>query len=186
MSIVWIVLIVIFVPVIAWQAIIWGFETRQKHDRFHLASDYCRTNRRKLLIVGGPWGGRPFRRLFKIPAHPGGDVCLDISRSAIEGQQNALVGTVTQLPFPDKSFGAVFASHLLEHLPDAGSCKQAIEELNRVADRVYLVCPSRQSFSAWLIPDHYLWVWQKGTKMYFKERGNGRKEECVEICGNRF
>ena len=108
---------------------------------------------------------------MKIPAHGNGDFCLDIDRNAVAGHPNAVIASVTHIPFTDKTFGAVFASHLLEHLPTTIAARQALAELNRTAEGVFIVSPSRQSISGWLHPDHHLWVWQKGGTTYLKQRG---------------
>ena len=79
---------------------------------------------------------------------------------------------VTQIPFLDKSFGAAFASHLVEHLPTTNDAKGALAELNRVAEAVFIVYPSRQSIAAWVKREHHLWVWQKGNVTYLEQRGN--------------
>jgi hypothetical protein len=48
--------------------------------------------------------------------------------------------------------------------------EQAITEMNRVADSVFIAYPSRQSIPAWIIRDHHIWVWQKDGKTLFKQR----------------
>lgn len=127
-----------------------------------------------MLVAGGPWGGHSLRHHFNLPAHKEGDVSIDIRASAVRDWPNGIVADVTYLPFPDKTFGAAFASHLLEHLPDIGLAKQALGELSRVADEVFIAYPSRQSLPAWLIRDHHLWIWQKDGIAYLKQRGNGK------------
>ena len=137
-----------------------------------------------MLVAGGPWGGHSLRRRFNLPAHTQGDVCIDIKTSAILDWPNGIVADVTYLPFPDKTFGAAFASHLLEHLPDTALSKQALAELDRVADRLFIAYPSRQSLPAWLIRDHHIWVWQKDETVYLKQRGNNdgvKKEEYYNL-----
>lgn len=84
---------------------------------------------------------------------------------------------MTHIPFADKTFGAVFVSHVLEHLSTTDDAKHALEELNRVAEKVYIVYPSRNSIGGWLTPGHHLWVWQEGTKTFFKQRGNAASRE---------
>lgn len=37
-------------------------------------------------------------------------------------------------------------------------CATAWEELNRVADHVFICVPPKTSVVAWIHPDHYLWV----------------------------
>ena len=156
--------------IILWQLEVLLNETRYKNRKCREAVESSRKLKKPLLVAGGPWGGRPWRRIFKIPAHIMGDVSIDIFPGAVEGHPNGIVANVMHLPFPDKVFGAVLASHLLEHLHDTSEAKKALDELNRVADEVFIAYPSRQSFIAWLIPDHHLWVWQKGNELFLKQR----------------
>lgn len=156
--------------ILIWQLIIWTREIRYKNRQCRLAQEYSQQLKKPLLVAGGPWGGRPWRHRLKIPAHAMGDVTIDISPMAVEGHPKGVVANVTNLPFPDKTFGAALASHLLEHLYDVNEAKLALSELNRVADRVFIAYPSRQSLAAWIIPDHRLWVWQKGNEIFLKQR----------------
>jgi len=146
-------------------------EIRDKNRQYRAADNYARERGKPLLVVPGPWGVKSARRWFNKPAHGGGDVCLDIDRRAVYGHPCAVVGDVTNIPFADNTFGAAFASHLLEHMPTIGDAERALDELNRVADAVFIAYPSRQSFAGWLVPEHSLWVWQKDDKIYLKQRG---------------
>lgn len=173
-------LLVLGICIGGWQLAVWFGETRDK-NRGYKAARACALERNKpLLIAGGPWGGRRPRRLLKMPAHGGGDVCLDINPDAMHGHPNGVIANVTHIPFSDKSFGAAFASHLLEHLPSADDARKALTELNRVAEAVFIVYPSRQSIAGWLIPDHHLWVWQEGNTTYFKQRGKSGNKNKTE------
>ena len=176
------VLLGIFIVIGGWQLVIWLVETSDKNKKYRAASSYALKRNKPLLVVGGPWGGRPARRWFNKPAHGAGDVCLDIGRRAIDGHPYGVVADVTHIPFSDKSFGSAFISHVLEHLPTTNEAKQALSELNRVAEAVFIVCPSRQSFVGWVIRDHHLWVWQKRNKTYLKQRGKlaGKRNISVE------
>jgi hypothetical protein len=170
----------IAVGVVVWQLAVWGGEIWQKNKRYKAAVSWSRKLGKPLLVAGGPWSNTGIRRWLNMPAHGGGDVCLDIERRAFEGHPHGLVADVTQIPFSNKAFGAVFASHLLEHLPSIYSANKALDELNRVAEAVFLVYPSRQSVGAWLHPGHHLWVWQKGKVVYIKERNNSRGEKSAK------
>lgn len=64
----------------------------------------------------------------------------------------------TQLPFPSKHFGAVICSHVKEHVPDPEALER---ELERVADRVFMVVPSPIFLWTWLWPEHR-WVFING------------------------
>jgi len=167
----------VFLGIGGWQLVIWWSETRDKNRKYRAASTCALERGKPLLVVGGPWGNRRARRWFRKPAHGYGDICMDINRRAISGHPYGIVADVTHIPFSDKIFGAAFASHLLEHLPTTSEAKKALDELNRVAEAVFIVYPSRQSIAGWIIADHHLWVWQKGQKTYLKQRGVAGSEE---------
>ncbi len=165
-----------------WQLAVWLGEVRDKNKKYKAAKAYATDKNKPLFVAGGPWGTKQLRRSLKIPAHGSSDACLDIDRRAIEGCPGGVVANVSYIPFSDKSFGAVFASHLLEHLPTIDAAKKALSELNRIADAVFIAYPSRQSIAGWAIPDHHLWIWQKGNTIYLKQRGKAEgknKEEYI-------
>lgn len=165
-----------------WQLAVWLGEIRDKNKKYKAAKAYALDRNKPLLVAGGPWGNKRIRHWLKIPAHSNGDVCLDIDRQAISDHPKGVIADVTHIPFSDKSFGAAFASHLLEHLPTTDDAKKALAELNRIAEAVFIAYPSRQSIAGWVIPDHHLWVWQKSNITYLKQRGKSRdnnKEEYV-------
>ncbi len=53
-------------------------------------------------------------------------------------------------------------------------------ELNRVAEAVFIVYPSRQSIGAWLKREHHLWIWQKGNAIYLEQRNNSAGEKSAK------
>jgi len=81
-----------------------------------------------------------------------GDYNLDIKRDII--LPNHVRASVYKIPFPDKYFGSVFASHVIEHLENP---KKALEEMSRVGERVFVLTPLPFKPSTWLNPDHR-WV----------------------------
>ncbi len=86
------------------------------------------------------------------------DINLDIVHRSVP---NFIKGDVQNLyMFPDKRFGVVFASHVIEHVldPEAG-----LKELGRVGDEVYVVTPPPFYPQAWLHPGHR-WIFM-GTRM---------------------
>lgn len=172
--------------IFVWQLFVWRGEVVLKNERYQNALNSASRRGKPLLIAGGPYGHRKIRHLLKMPAHGGGDVCLDIDRNAVEGHPKAVIASVTDIPFSDKSFGAAFASHLLEHLPNIESAEKALSELGRTADEVFLVSPSKQSISGWMHPDHHLWVWQDGSATFLEQRGNKEpaKEPFIVIPGS--
>ncbi len=87
------------------------------------------------------------------------DVNLDIRKKEVP---NFVRGDIQDLSmFKDKEFGAVFASHVIEHTnnPDA-----ALSELHRVADNVFLITPLPFWPSAWLGYGHK-WLFWKESKI---------------------
>ncbi len=159
----------------SWQMAVWLSEIRSKNKSYQAARAYAAAKNKPLLVVGGPWGSKPVRRMLKMPAHGNGDVCLDIERKAISGCPNGIAASVTDIPFRSKAFGAAFASHVLEHLPSANMANRALRELDRVAEVVFIVCPSRQSVTGRFMAGHHLLVWQKGKAFYLKEKNDGRE-----------
>lgn len=162
--------ITLFLGLVSWQGIAVLAESRDKNKKYKAASAAAAATGKPLLVVGGPWGISQRRRLFWGMAHGHGDVCLDIDPRAFDGCPCGVVADVRYIPFADKGFGAVFASHVLEHLPSVADAQKALAELDRVAEAVFVAYPYRQSIVAWLIPSHHLWVWQKEGKTYFKQR----------------
>ena len=73
--------------------------------------------------------------------------------------KNGAAADIKELPYyPDKAFGAAFCSHILEHLPTINDAMAAINELNRVAERVYLVSFPKNNLIAHLIAGQHIWV----------------------------
>jgi hypothetical protein len=183
MGYIWLIVLAVAAGIGGWQLAVWILETRAKNRKYKAATARALREGKPLLVAGGPWGVTRTRRRLNKPAHGGGDVCLDIDCRAFDGHPRAVLASVTHIPFADKCFGAAFASHLLEHLPTVDAASQALDELNRVAEAVYIVYPSRQSFSGWLVPDHHLWVWQKDSTTYLRQRGKSLGRRAAEHYG---
>ena len=62
-----------------------------------------------------------------------------------------VLGSIEDIPYPDKYFGVVFCSHVLEH---TDNWHKAYSELNRVADYIYIIVPKPIWVSNWLNLDH--------------------------------
>jgi len=164
-----------------WQGTILLCQSRDRDKRYEAACAYAAATGKPLLVAGGPLGITWFRRFLTSPAHGYGDVCLDIDRRAIAGCSCGVVADVRQMPFPDKTFGAVFASHLLEHLPSVADAKAALAEFDRVADAIFIAHPYRQAVMTWLTPSHHLYVWQEEGKIYLKQRSGLRNSGKKEV-----
>jgi membrane protein DedA with SNARE-associated domain len=164
------VIVGIILAIGIWQLIIWMLEMRDKNRKYKAAVECAKKNGKPLLVIGGPWGVKAFRKMFNKPAHGNGDVCLDIDRRALGSHPCGIVASCTDIPFGDNAFGAVFSSHVLEHMPTTQIAEKALGEMKRVAGSMFIAYPSRQSFAAWIIRDHHIWVWQKGGKTILKQR----------------
>ena len=80
-----------------------------------------------------------------------GDVNCDLAGSGICGPGRVCHCDACALPFPDKHFGAAIASHVLEHVEKP---YQALAELHRVAEEVYVITPPWWAPHTWLHPGH--------------------------------
>ena len=154
----------------AWQGLVMLEQTSERREKYDLARARADQVGKPLLVVGGPYGDNPFRCLLDLRAHGHGDVCLDIEARACEGAPTAVVADVRDIPFPAGHFGACLVSHVLEHMPTIADCEQAVRELSRVADVVYVAGPRKTSLLAHIIPDHHLWVEEEDGVLYAEER----------------
>ena len=83
------------------------------------------------------------------------DVNLDIVSKEVP---HFVKGDIQNLSmFKDKQFGAVYASHVVEHVEDVDA---ALQELNRVAENVYVITPFPLWPSAWVCPNHTRILWR--------------------------
>lgn len=138
-------------------------------------------NGRPLLNVGA---GLPHTSLRAALLGPTlwGDVNVDVAapRDVSHGPGRVSFGDVQALPFPDRSFGAAIASHVLEHVADPAA---ALVELHRVADHVFVVTPPWWTFHAWAHPGHR-WLVVGGTPwpLWSRPVALGRP---TSLCGAR-
>ena len=83
------------------------------------------------------------------------DVNLDIVPTQAH---NFVRGDIQNLSmFGKKQFGAVYASHVVEHVEDLDA---ALAELHRVADNVFIITPFPLWPWAWLWPSHNWVLWE--------------------------
>lgn len=108
--------------------------------------------KKPFLNVGAGTPDKSIRARFLGPTL-WGDVNCDIDASGPCGSDVVCNCDIQKLPFADKQFGAVIASHVLEHVDDP---QQALRELHRVADEVIVVTPEWWAPHTWLHPNH-LW-----------------------------
>jgi SAM-dependent methyltransferase len=112
----------------------------------------ARARDKPLLVVGSPHG-----------MYNCGDVLLDLKDT---GECESFTeGSVENMPFEDDRFGAVFVSHVLEHVCDP---RRALTELHRVADEVFVAWPRPWRTIAWASPGHAWLMSKRGEAFEFK------------------
>lgn len=139
------------------QAAALSAETKQRRQAYVAASEVAKLSGKPLLVAGGPWGSSSVRLLP--PRHGCGAVCVDLSPRACAGC-NFIQADIRDIPLPDGYAGAAIASHIIEHLPTVADAEDALDELHRVADQVFIAYPNKLNLIAWLSPEHHLWVRQ--------------------------
>jgi len=131
------------------------------------ARAYCDSVDKPMLVVGAGTPNSSLRALILGPQRSG-DVNLDLAGHAAcptpaelyasapvtAGQTGPPVckGNALDLSaYPDGFFGAILATHVLEHLSDP---EVALAEWTRVADRAYVVTPQWWTLHAWSHSGH--------------------------------
>lgn len=150
---------------------------RQQEDRmvnYARARDSADFSGKPLLIVGSPLSRRKSHWTQKVD-YPCGDVTLDSDPFVTSICESCLVGDVRMIPYPNRFFGAVFVSHVLEHLHSIDDFKMALSELYRVADEVYVSWP-RPGIGEALVPDHFLRLKEETDGWWVTEKSSGVKE----------
>ena len=123
---------------LAWEAVWLAHALWERKSLYREARRVADAVGKPLLVVGAPYG-----------MYGCGDVVLDPKDT---GEcPNVVTDSVEAIPFGDKHFGAVFASHVLEHVCDPD---KALSELNRVADHVYIAWPRPWRTIAWANKGH--------------------------------
>ena len=140
-----------------WQGFTFLGEDMERQETFQAADAHAKRLGKPLLVVGSPYGSNSHRKALQWPAHGIGDVTIDLD-PAVTNVPGGQVADVRRIPFPDQHFGASFVSHVLEHLATVDDAVQAVKELRRVSDGVFIVGPRKQMLTAWFVPDHHLWV----------------------------
>jgi len=144
-----IVLAKVLAGIAAYEGLIYAGQLQERREVYSRAEAYAKQADKPLLVVGAP------KLAFN---HGCGDVTMDLSPKWLGSCPHGQVGDIRDIPYPNKHFGASFASHVLEHLATPADCAQALSELDRVSDQVFIVVPRKDSIMAWMSPDHHLWV----------------------------
>jgi SAM-dependent methyltransferase len=143
---------------------------------------------RDLKIEPGEWvldigsGAHPFPRAdvladrFTGTSHHRGGRELKSDRPLV-------ISDVEHLPFADKSFDVVICSHVLEHVDDP---ETAIAELERVAQRGYIECPSASWEKVQGFPFHRWLVRNEGGTLVFEEKHGPMYDEELRSWFTEF
>ena len=117
-----------------------------------VAREFAQRVGKPVLNVGAGTRGSSLR-VAMLGATSWGDVNCDLAASvdAACASDTVCYCDAVKLPYPDKAFGAVIASHVLEHMENP---QAALAEWDRVADRVYVIVPKWWAPHTWLHPGH--------------------------------
>ncbi len=125
-------------------------ENVERHTYYNTARQYCDEVDKPLLVVG-------IKRHFWQP--PNGDITVDIDPKVLNIPGGVLADE-REMPFNDKTFGACYNAHTLEHLYTPDDVELAVNECLRVSDKVVFLAPSPYSIIAnMLVPGHNLRLW---------------------------
>ena len=149
---------------LGWQGVVQARMVADTTNKYQQAVKAAAESHKPLLVVGGPYGSGISGKIFGFRAHGCGDVCVDIDPVACRGCSYTY-GDIRAIPFPAQYFGAALASHVLEHLPTVEDAYKACEELYRVADKVFICAPGKDSIYARMISEHHLWIKQVGDSV---------------------
>ena len=78
---------------------------------------------------------------------PRGDYNVDITPRKAKNFIKIQAFDKPRLPFPDKYFAAILCYHVLEH---TNNPQHTLKELNRVAEKVYIITPNPFWWRTWL------------------------------------
>jgi len=137
----------------AWEAFWYGEAFWRRKHLWRKARRTADREGGQLLVVGAPDG-----------MYPCGDVTVDMREPGDVDCPTYVRANVAQLPFEDGQFGAVFISHVLEHVCDP---QAALAELRRVADHVFVAYPYWWRTVTWASPGHVWVMWPRGGDWRF-------------------
>lgn len=127
-------------PLIIFLCAGYAYEYLEKVAVFNQAKTKAKELGKPLLNAGCGWYYRQ--------AINESDINLDIVPRNVP---NFVLAPVESIPFPDKYFGAVFCSHVVEHTENL---ETAMAELRRVSDFQFIIVPEPIWLNNWLNPSH--------------------------------
>lgn len=128
--------------VLGWEVCCALYEKHERHVLFRRALAESRQRGKPMLVVGEPDGEYP------CPPPPG--VLVDLRERSVCPRY--VRTSVERMPmFRDRQFGAAFCSHVIEHVERP---LDALQELHRVADSVFISYPRPWRIATYLVPGH--------------------------------
>jgi len=155
----------LFIPIAIYEAIQQARELAERHEAFREAEEYASRRGKPMLVVGKP----------RVPwSHPTRStrvrtVVIDISPAVVR-LLDGVIADIRLIPYPDGFFSSALVSHVLEHLRTREDALKALQEVKRVAERIWIVSPHKTSLLAWLNGDHHLWVELEDGEVIIEER----------------
>lgn len=148
--------------------------------RWSMRRLHCPVDRAALVLEVGA-GGNPY---------PRANVLLDAMEESVERNEQALItdrplvlGLCENLPFRDKSFDFVIASHVLEHTEDP---EKFISELVRVSKAGYIETPEGWFEKMCAFTYHRLEVSNVKGKLFIRKKENWKPEEIAKLWDNKL
>lgn len=142
-----------------------------KKLRWSLRRLYCPVNKTALVLEVGA-GGNPY---------PRANVLLDAMETTLERNEQQLIsdrplilGICEEMPFKDKSFDYIIASHVLEHTDEP---EKFLAELMRVGKAGYIETPEGWFEKMCPFTYHRLEVSNIGGKLLIKKKPNWKPDE---------
>lgn len=147
--------------------------------RFHARKLRLHIDKSELVLDIGS-GNRP---------HPRANVLCDMfieddthrqGKKIAKDKRFMVQADICNLPFKDKAFGYIIASHILEHIPNVN---EAISELMRVANRGYIETPSPMAELIFRRSEHkwFVELTKNGLLFTSKEILTQIPEEVIKI-----
>lgn len=137
---------------------------------------HCPVDRKALVLEVGSGGNPYFRANVLLDAF---EVTRQRHWAPLVADRPTVLGTVEQLPFRDKAFDFVIASHVLEHSTDPDAF---LSELQRVARAGYIEVPD--AFMERLNPyrDHRLEITVRDGTLVIRKKGSWQVDpELAEL-----
>lgn len=148
--------------------------------RWSLRRLHCPVSKSALVLEVGA-GGNPY---------PRANVLLDAMESTIERNEQCLVsdrplilGLCEELPFKDKSFDFVIASHVLEHTDNP---EKFLSELMRVGKAGYIETPEAWFEKMCAFTYHRLEVSVNKNKLFIRKKKSWKPEEIARLWDERL